>query len=192
MISYYYVYYHDDFLLLSLPWVLLVLWSLLLLLLLFVCLYVYTCLYVYIYGYMYVYACMSVCMFVCVRMYIANASIYIWIDRYIDRYIYACRYIHINKYTYMYIYSCIYVHARVWECTASVAELSLADECVFLMGTVALYRVCSTGLRCGVATIRRLHKIIGLLAEYSLFYRALLQQRPLILRSLLIVAIPYI
>ena len=30
------------------------------------------------------------------------------------------------------------------------------------------------------------------LAEYSLFYRALLQKRPIILRSLLIVATPYL
>jgi len=37
---------------------------------------------------------------------------------------------------------------------------------------------------------RRLLKIIRLFAEYSLFYRALLQKRPVILRSLLIVATP--
>jgi len=43
----------------------------------------------------------------------------------------------------------------------------------------------------GVATISSLLKIIGLFAEYRLFYRALLQKRPLFLRSLLIVATPY-
>jgi len=43
----------------------------------------------------------------------------------------------------------------------------------------------------GVATISRLLKIIGLFAEYHLFYRALLQKRPIILRSLLIIATPY-
>jgi len=43
----------------------------------------------------------------------------------------------------------------------------------------------------GVATISRLLKIIGLSVEYRLLYRALLQQRPMILRSLLIVATPY-
>jgi len=41
-----------------------------------------------------------------------------------------------------------------------------------------------------VAQIRRLLKIVRLFAEYSLFYRALLQKRPVILRSLLIVATP--
>ena len=45
--------------------------------------------------------------------------------------------------------------------------------------------------RYGVATIRRLLKRLGLFAEYTLFYRALLQKRPIILRSLLIVATPY-
>jgi len=42
----------------------------------------------------------------------------------------------------------------------------------------------------GVATISRLLKMIGLFAEYSLFYRALLQKRPIILRGLIIVANP--
>ena len=42
----------------------------------------------------------------------------------------------------------------------------------------------------GVATITSLLKIIGLSAEYLLFYRALLQKRPIILRSLLMVTIP--
>jgi len=40
--------------------------------------------------------------------------------------------------------------------------------------------------RYGVATFSRLLKIIGL------FYRALLQERPIILRSLLIIATPYV
>ena len=41
----------------------------------------------------------------------------------------------------------------------------------------------------GVATISRLHKMVSF-AEYSLFCKALLQKRPIILRSLLIVATP--
>jgi len=41
----------------------------------------------------------------------------------------------------------------------------------------------------GVAAMSELLKIIGLFAEYSLFYKALLRTRP-ILRSLLIVATP--
>ena len=43
----------------------------------------------------------------------------------------------------------------------------------------------------GVATIGRLLKITGLFAEYRLFHRALLRKRPVILRSLLMVATPY-
>jgi len=44
----------------------------------------------------------------------------------------------------------------------------------------------------GAATISRLLKIVFSLAEYRLFYRALLQKRPILLRSLLIVATPYV
>ena len=44
----------------------------------------------------------------------------------------------------------------------------------------------------GMATISRFLKIIGLFCRISsLFYRALLQKRPIILRSLLVVATPY-
>jgi len=45
--------------------------------------------------------------------------------------------------------------------------------------------------RYGVAPISRLLKLQVSVAEYSLFYRALLQKRPIILRSLLIVATLY-
>ena len=44
----------------------------------------------------------------------------------------------------------------------------------------------------GVATIGRLLKNYRFFAEYCLFYRALLQKRPIILRSLLIVATAYV
>jgi len=43
----------------------------------------------------------------------------------------------------------------------------------------------------GVATISRLLQLYVSFAEYRLVYRALLQKRPMILRSLLIVATPY-
>ena len=42
----------------------------------------------------------------------------------------------------------------------------------------------------GVATVSMLLKIMVSFADYRLFYRALLQKRPIILRSLLIVATP--
>jgi len=43
----------------------------------------------------------------------------------------------------------------------------------------------------GVATISRLLKIQVSFAEYRRFYRALVQNRPIILRSLLLEATPY-
>ena len=42
----------------------------------------------------------------------------------------------------------------------------------------------------GLATISRLLKMKGFFAEYSLFYGALLQKRPIILRNLLLAATP--
>jgi len=45
---------------------------------------------------------------------------------------------------------------------------------------------------CGVATISRLLKLQVSFVEYSLLYRALLQKRPIILRSLLTKATPYL
>ena len=42
----------------------------------------------------------------------------------------------------------------------------------------------------GVATISRIDKILGLFCEYCLFYRALLQKRPIILSILLTKATP--
>ena len=43
-----------------------------------------------------------------------------------------------------------------------------------------------------MATDRRIDKIIGLFAEYRLFYRSLLQKRPIILSILLTIASPSI
>jgi len=61
------------------------------------------------------------------------------------------------------------------------------DEWVF-MWAFASHIKC--GCPYGVATISRLLKI-GLFCRIPFFYRALLQKRPVILRSLLIVATPY-
>jgi len=51
-----------------------------------------------------------------------------------------------------------------------------------------------SGCRCiyGVASMSRLLKLQVSFAEYSLFYRAPVQKRPAILRSLLLVATPYV
>jgi hypothetical protein len=51
------------------------------------------------------------------------------------------------------------------------------------------FRICLC-VQYGVVTISRLFEITGLFSEYSLFYRALLQKRPIILRGLLFVATP--
>ena len=60
------------------------------------------------------------------------------------------------------------------------------------VATISGYGVAAIG-GYGVATISRLLKMIGLsFAEYSFFYWARLQKKPIILRSLLIVASPQV
>ena len=49
-----------------------------------------------------------------------------------------------------------------------------------------------TILHYGVATVSKIDKIIDLFAEYRLFYRALLQKRPMILSILLTKSTPYL
>jgi len=60
-------------------------------------------------------------------------------------------------------------------------------------GARSMQTTSSTNARCcyGEATVSRIDKITGLFAEYHLFYRALLQTRPVILRSLLTEATLY-
>jgi len=67
---------------------------------------------------------------------------------------------------------------------------SLVTHCNILQHTATHCNARLTNVRCGVATISRLLKVQVSFAEYRLFYRALLQKRPIFLRSLLIVATP--
>ena len=70
----------------------------------------------------------------------------------------------------------------VYVCVCVCACVSFGNCVTFVLRRIIYW----------VATISRLLKITGLfiLAEYRLFYRNLLQKRPIILRSLLIVATP--
>jgi len=77
------------------------------------------------------------------------------------------------------VLQCVAVCYNVLQCVAS--RMHHCDMTHFILGSYSIYRV---------ATISRLLQIICLFAEYSLFCRALLQKRPVILRSLLIVANP--
>jgi len=117
--------------------------------------------YTYIYTYIYVYVCMYICIYICICIYI-----------YIYPYVYI--YIYIPIYTYIVIYTYIYTFIYIYT------------ECI-PNGKHSLPCVAS---HCGVATISRLLKIPGFFCRISFFNRALLQKRPLILSSLLIVVTP--
>ena len=85
-------------------------------------------------------------------------------------------------------------------CGVLQCVLQCVAVCVALCVAVCV-GVCCSVLQCvalaamkdmhGVATISRLLKLQVSFAEYRLFYRALLQKRPIILSSLLIAATPY-
>ena len=86
-------------------------------------------------------------------------------------------------YTYTHIHKCICIHfSRIYI----FMHLYLCmNKDIFIYMNMGIY---GSDVLHGVATISRLLKIKGSFAEYSLFYRALLHKRHIILRSLLIVA----
>jgi len=75
----------------------------------------------------------------------------------VSEYIILCIHVHVHKY--------VRVYSRV---------------CIIIMGVLTHIHAD----RYGVAMISRLLQIIGLFAEYRLLYRALLQKKHMILRSL--------
>ena len=124
------------------------------------------------------------CMCVCVRVY---KCIYV----YIYSYTFVCMYVYLAAVTGMmqcvwktkivgqvYTYVCIYIYLYVFVCV-----------CVYVNAYVYSYIFV---YMYGVATISRLLEIIRLLCRIQSLLWALLQKRPVILRSLLIVATPYI
>jgi len=116
---------------------------------------------------------------------------YTFIQMYTYIFIYIYIYIHIHTHTHLnkeslvfiyistrmciclhtYLYKCIYIYLYTYIYTYTHTHTPEQRESRFQEWAVWCY---------GVATISRLHKIIGLFAEYSLFYRALLQKRPII------------
>jgi len=123
--------------------------------------YVYTCI---IYIYMYIYICIH---------------IYIYIYVYIYIHIYA--YMHECKYTYMRI--CIYTHTHL-QSTDVFSPRAISFS-------YSIYTSVYTSYTMGWLRLVGSLKSYVSFAEYRLFDRALLQKRPIILRSLLIVATPY-
>ena len=142
--------------------------------------------YIYVYVYVYIYICIYVFIYI---------------------FIYICIYIYIYIYTYVYIYIDMYCvsMARHIEMCARVetlkAEILILKACIFShtsahpsISTVHPYShthtICQTRAM-GWLQVVGFFKFYISFAEYRLFYRALLQKRPTILRSLIIEANPY-
>jgi len=96
--------------------------------------------------------------------------------------------------------ACVHVCVRVWICefVCMPARICLF-VCPFVLPSVCLSVFLSVCLSVNLYVYQSMGwlQLVGSFklqvscAEYSLFYRALLQKRPIILRSLLIVATPY-
>ena len=81
----------------------------------------------------------------------------------------------------MYTQTDVYVHRWMYMYTQT-------DD---LVSPLIIY-ICAYINACGLATVSRIGKIIGLFCRNRLFYRALLQKRPIIFSILLTVATPYV
>jgi len=110
--------------------------------------------------------------------------IYIYMIVYIYVYTYIYMYIHIYIciFTYIYIYICIHIYMHTYVQTNMCSYIHI---CMYMCAH--MWRYTHMGWLQLVGSL----KSLVFFAENSLFYRALLQKRPIILRSLLIVATPY-
>jgi len=104
-----------------------------------------------------------------------------------------CVYIHLYMYTYTqtdYNYVCVYTYIQVYICVLCVGVhiyVYTHEHTQHSYVRVYLYIQIDMGWLRSVGSI----KLQVPFAEYRLFYRALVQKRPMILRSLLILASPY-
>ena len=110
-------------------------------------------------------------------------------------YIYVCIYIHIQMYMYVYTriqYMYIYVYIYVFTGTYIIVQI-YTSIFIYLSTLIHIHRYTHVHTYTGMGWLR----LVGSLkwqvsfAEYRLFYRALLQKRPIIVRSLLTIATPY-
>ena len=104
-----------------------------------------------------------------------------------------CVYIHLYMYTYTqtdYNYVCVYTYIQVYICVLCVGVhiyVYTHEHTQHSYVRVYLYIQIDMGWLRSVGSI----KLQVPFAEYRLFYRSLLLKRPIILRSLLIVATPW-
>ena len=135
-----------------------------------------------VYTYEYMYVCMHICLYIYIRiqMYVCAHSSYAikYFDpTYIQTSIHTHTATHTHTNTYIHVCTC----TRVYVCV-----------CMFVLVVSICIPVTSETKTAHMGWLRSVGslKLKVSFAEYSLFYRALLEKRPIILRSLLIVATP--
>jgi len=110
-------------------------------------------------------------------------------------------YTHVHIHTYIYVYVCLYIYICICIC-AYILQSQLENNLQWKM----ICNKCNKCMNFSTANYTRALQILVMgwlrlvgslksqvsFAEYSLFYRALLQKRPIVLLSLLIVATPYL
>jgi len=111
-------------------------------------------------------------------------QICIYTYRFIYIYMYTYMYIHIHIYVYIHTYMYIYIYKSI---IIYIKGYKNVYVCIYIHMYMYLYIFKHMGWLQLVGSL----KLQVSLAEYCLFNRALLQKRPIILRSLLIVATPY-
>ena len=163
--------------------------------------YIYTRIYIHMYVCIYSYTCMYTHIYICIYIYL-----YICIYIYIYMYMYTCIYVYIHVYIYIYIntyiYKYIYTYIRMYINTQTNTNKSYnrANTGLIKLPRIRappssfIARYLNTQPRTDMGWLRLAGSFTLQVsfAEYSLFYRALLQKRPIILRSLLTVAPPYL
>jgi len=169
----------------------------------YIYMYIYVCIYMRVYLYVYTCICMHIYMYIYVYMYI-HTHIYIYAYIYICIYIYVYTYVYIHvfiymyiytytyTYTYMYMYMYIYIYIYIYVYVYIYIHTHIYIYIYIYIYSFLFRRwhICPPLFI--LATIRTLLNIMDVsFAENSLFSRALLQKRLIILRSLLIVATPY-
>jgi len=141
--------------------------------------YLHTCTYIYIHKYTYIHP-YNINIFICIYMYVSiHLSIYVY-----------GRIYHHELWQNVCVCVCMCVRARacvrVFESSRTARTLTkiVAHACMRVASAVVINQMAARLVR---ATANKIIRVL----IYSLFYRALLQKRPVILRSLLIVATPW-
>ena len=142
--------------------------------------------------YTYIYECLSTHMYLytdiyellCIRQHLFMCiNIYTSIHTFANCFGILMPGAHAHLYIYIYIYT--HVHLRMYVCVH--IHVQILVYCIYSYICTCLY---TQIYAYGVATISRLLKIIGLFCKRALLKRLILQKRPRLLRSLLILATP--